>query len=172
MPTFNELIDNFVSSRIVPNIEGEITESNSGYKAIGHELHEVDSVTKATRAVAGWQDPGGNDVMIWINIHWRGYARENLELRLKKLPMVAFTVMPTEEYDDNGADVIWWAHPIECMSCSEPLTDEQRTVGICEACIKLRSSHLGLPEHEDSPGIELRRGLDGDPLPRNRPSRG
>lgn len=172
MATFSELMDDFVASRAFPMLEGEGTESNSGYKVIGHELHQtIDQGSKATRAIAGWTNLPGIDTMIWIDLHWRGFPRENLELRLKKIPMITMTIMPTEDYDDQGADVIWWAHPVECMSCGEALTDEQRTVGLCVDCRDLRTNHLDLPEHGDGPGIEQRRGLHGDPLPRNRPSK-
>ena len=170
MATFSDLIDSFVDSHELEDMGGEILESNAGYRVKGHELIEI--VEGVDRVVAGCESPGTIDVTIWISSSWRGWARERLELKLKRIPLVCFTVMPTEEYDDLGADVLWWGRPIQCMSCLEPLEGEQRLIGLCDECIKLRVNHLGLPEDEPTGGIEQRRGLHGDPLPRRRPSDG
>lgn len=169
MPTFSELISSFAFSHSSQDLGGEVQESNSGYRTEGHILVEI--VDHSSREVAGWQDPGGIDAMIWISNGWTGWQRTNLELKLKQIPMVCYTVMPTDDYDDLGADVTWWGFAVECMSCSDKLTDPQRTVGLCDDCHALRANHLE-PDSPERWGTEQRKGLHGEPLPRSRPNRG
>ena len=171
MSRFTDLIDEFVNRRNDPDPVFD-HDSAFGYRIEGHEL--IETYAGITRTIAGWTSPGTIDTMLWITINWSGPVRVKLEEKIRRIPMVVLTVMPTEEFDDHGADVIWWSIPVECMSCGEYLADDQREIGLCEACQRLIAGHPQgeYPDNANRPGYEQRRGLHGDPLPRSRPSKG
>lgn len=168
MPSLNVLLEDFVESRNDTGDDGEGRDFTDAYRTENHTLFEV--IHREPHAVAGWQDPGTTNASIWIGDEWRGGVRRNLEDELRAARLVILTVVPSEDMDQPSADIIWWAYPVECMSCGDDLTDDQRPDGLCPACIELRGDIRSLLPESQQSGIQQQRGLHGSRLPRSRPT--
>lgn len=169
MSSTPDLLDDFVHSRLHATPFPDDRDHADVFRTSEHQLNEV--IHGGAHVVAGWQDPGTVDVTLWIAHEFRGWARRALEDKLRVSRLIIMTVLPTEEYE-SGSNVIWWAYPVECMSCGEELPAEHRQRGLCDGCVEIRGNVSELfPEHAH-PGIEQSRGLHGAPLPRRRPSGG
>lgn len=166
MPTTKDLIDDFVTSRRFADPGPDDRDTGDTFRTSEHQLFEVRHGNP--HIVAGWQNPGTIDAEVWIGNEFTGWARRTLEDKLREARLVVMNVLPPDDMDD-GADIIWWALSVECMSCGTDLLPDQRFEGLCPECADLRSGLDEAMDEIERYGIQQRRGLHGSRLPRSRP---
>lgn len=170
MPSTQELFEQFVVSRLTATPDPDDRDFGDTFRTSEHQLYKL--THGSPHIVAGWQHAGTPDAELWIANEWRGSDRRQFEdaLRAATPPLIIMTVLPDDHPVEILSDVIWWAHPAECMSCGADLHDGQRMTGLCPDCVALRGDTNELFPEGERHGIQQQRGLHGTPLPRSRPS--
>lgn len=166
MPTTKDLFDDFVFSRASADSGPDDRDNGDTYRTSEHQLIEV--INGEPHIVAGWEHPGTIDASIWIGNEFTGWARRALEDKLRESHLVVMTILAPDDFDD-GADIMWWGYPVECMSCGATLETEQRPFGLCVECVELRRGEQEIIQTVKRAGIQQQRGLHGFPLPKSRP---